>query len=199
MLVVLSTVFVIGLFYSLSDGRIVSFLPTNVRAAEAGDTISERYFGFYSEDFAARNVAIIRGPFSLDTRLTARLFVVESGTLHHGNWFSVGRSRNQIGSPQWGVLNITLALGEQSSPQGREVCLGCSGHIKGSGDASASLLPQGEVVLSTALPGKIVAGKEYIVYVEGDTTFSVDREMTVEEFAKTNKGNYLLVMVHLSK
>jgi hypothetical protein len=53
------------------------------------------------------------------------------------------------------------------------------------------------VVAKQTLPGTITPGRPHIVYVEGDQAINVDGKMTVDEFAKANPGNYLVVTVEL--
>jgi hypothetical protein len=53
------------------------------------------------------------------------------------------------------------------------------------------------VVDKQTLPGKITPGRPHIVYVEGDQAIVVDGSMSVEEFAKANPGNYLVVTVEV--
>ena len=47
----------------------------------------------------------------------------------------------------------------------------------------------------STLPGRLNTGKTYILHVEGDREIKVRREMTIEDFAKQNGGNYLVVTV----
>jgi len=166
-----------------------------VRGTQPSDPVSERYFGFHSNDIKARNVAVVSGPFTTQRRLSACLFLVQDGVVYQGNSFSLGRSNNQIGSPSWQRLDIKLALGDE--PNSSEVILGASGHSSGCScwnrDQFSILRPG--VVSAQVLPGRLDAGKEYIVYVEGDQKFTVDRETSLEDFAKINAGNYLVVSV----
>lgn len=188
----------IGIYYVVTEGIYLPFLPTTVRVADNGDKISENYFGFplEPEDLTIRNIAVVKGPFSLDTGLGVSQEWVQSGKVSQGTRFVIGRSRNRIPSVAWGMLKIKIALGEHSSPNGREVFLGCSGHTHGSGGVCDEPVPQGEAVASAIFPGGLANGVDYIVYVEGDRAFEVDREMTVDEFAqKNNQGSYLVVTI----
>lgn len=49
----------------------------------------------------------------------------------------------------------------------------------------------GRAVMPSSIPPRIV-------YVEGDQSINVDGKMTIEEFAKQNPGNYLVVTVTLT-
>lgn len=103
----------VALLVLTAENRYLWFLPVEVRAAGPSDAIAKRYVGFSSEDMAARNIVVVSGPFSKETSgLSASLFLVRAGAVTPFNTFTVGRSRNRIGSPTWGWLDITLALGE---------------------------------------------------------------------------------------
>jgi hypothetical protein len=63
----------------------------------------------------------------------------------------------------------------------------------------ALVIPRTKVRVAKALPGSLNSGKQYIAFVEGDREFTVDREMGLEEFARKNKGNYLVITVQINR
>jgi hypothetical protein len=186
------------LYFLAAESRLQAFFPVTVRASRGSDTLAERYFGFGAKDLDARNVVVVSGPFSLDTGLTASLFFVQAGSIHQGNAFTVGRSRNRLGTP-W--LNFKLALGEAATSAGPRVYLGCSRQPTGAPcwNSDQSPIPRANVRAARPLPGKLKTGKQHIVFVEGDSEFTVDREMALEEFAKKNKGNYVVIAVQINR
>lgn len=171
--------------------------PVTVREARPTDPLAERYFCFSDDDMQARNVAVVSGPFSLETGVSACLFLVRSGRVEVVNSFVAGRSRNQFGSPDWKRLTIRLALGEKDTPAGRVTTLGSAGQSWGSGQMGKGTLDF-RATVSQVLPGRLPSGREQLVYVEGDSEFVADRDLSIEEFATRNGGNYLVVMVRLN-
>ena len=169
----------------------------DIRAATAKDRTYDRYFGIDSYDETVRrNIAVATGSFTLDTWVSASLYHVKSGQVREINAFTVGRSRNQIGARHWVDMRITLALGDRQSQEGRITQLGSAGHSSGGGRGGELVNDVGPVA-AKFLPGRFTSGTRRIVYVEGDSGFTVDATMTVERFAQENKGNYLVVEVEL--
>jgi hypothetical protein len=167
-----------------------------IRPARSGDPIRERYFGFDREDIEIRNVAVVNGTFTKSTWLTASLIAVQGGRVEEINGFTVGRSPNQIGSPSWQTVTITLALGSRDTPNGRVVQLGSVGHSRGSG-AGGEWLITFPSDFSETFAGSIRPGRDYIIYAEGDTKIDITPQMTITEFVKRNQGNYLVVTAQL--
>ena len=172
----------------------------DVRAATATDRIYERYFGIdsYEEDVAVtyRNIAVATGTFTLGTWMSASLYHVNGGNVQEINAFTVGRSPNRIGAPHWVDMKLTLALGDRDTPAGRVTQLGAAGHSRGGGRGGE--MTHDVVASSTeSLPARFTSGTKRIVYVEGDNGFNVGSTMTLAEFARRNKGNYLVVELEL--
>lgn len=172
----------------------------DVRAATATERTYERYFGIdsYEEDVVAtfRNIAVVTGTFTLGTWMSASLYHVNRGDVQEINAFTVGRSPNQIGAPHWVDMKITLALGDRDTSEGRVTQLGSAGHSRGGG-RGGEMTHNVVASATTFLPGRFTSGTKRIVYVEGDNGFNVSSDMTVEEFASQNKGNYLVVELEL--
>ncbi len=168
----------------------------DVRKADASEQIYERYFGFEFEDMKARNILVATGTFTKSTWLSGTLYLVQGGSASQVNGWTVGRSPNRIGDGIWEGMKITLALGEKNTPNGRVTNLGAAGHSRGGG--SNSELPNTvNVTSSLALPGRVLPGASHIVYVEGDGEPVIDQAMSVNEFARKNAGNYLVVTLQL--
>jgi hypothetical protein len=159
-----------------------------------------RYFGFFDDQsvLKSRNIAEVTGPFSLDTKFSAWLYVVRSGKVEEIETIAVGRSSNQIGGPTWDVLRIRLALGEARTPDGWIVRLGSDGHVRAGGGLTVPTIEHFTTTTSRLFPGKLSNGKKFLIYVEGDQPFEADRSMAVEEFAEKNKANYLVVVGQLN-
>ena len=168
-----------------------------IRAPDADDPVRERYFNIVSNEnpsaqITYKNIAVARGTFTLGTRLTATLYYVKSGEVRSISDLTVGRSPNVIGEPYWVDMKVTLALGNWQVPEGRVTQLGSAGHRRGVGHAG-EMVNDVQPHATQTLPGRLSAGTRRLVYVEGDDGFTVDRSMTVEDFAEVNEGNYLVV------
>jgi hypothetical protein len=94
-------------------------------------------------------------------------------------------------------MTITLALGSRKSPKGRIVQLGSFGHSNGGGVGGEWPVAFASK-FSDAFAGRITPGREYIIYVEGDTKVDLDPRQTVAEFLSKNVGNYLIVTARLN-
>jgi hypothetical protein len=167
-----------------------------IRPATRDDPVRERYFGIDDEEAQVRNFAVVKGTFTKSTWLSSSLYAVQGDQVQEINGFTVGRSPNQIGAPPWQTMTITLALGSWDTRRGRIVQLGSVGHSRGSG-ASGEWPVKFSSTFSDTFSGSITPGREYIVYAEGDTKIDMGREMTLAEFARKNRGNYLVVTAQL--
>src|SRR5262249_5382906 len=161
----------IALVYLLSEGVPLALFPVVVEEAPPGAKIYDHYFPLVSDTGQIRNIAVIRGPFSKETALSAYLFHVNAGVIEMGNSFAVGRSRNRIGEPAWLRMNIRLVLGEQETSDGRVTMLGSAGHTWSSSCMCPVVRHVREPVVTKALPGRLAARRQSIVYVEGDREF----------------------------
>jgi len=193
---------VLVVLYLLSEGLLISCNSVTIRATDETDTKyeSQQYFGIWAKDNTAiRNIAVVEGTFTKSTWLSAWLYVVKAGSVEEENAFTVGRSPNRLGEPIWISMKITLALGEEQKPAGRRVLLGAAGQTRGGGRGGGDDGPVYNFNTRTkkTLPGRLRSGEKYILYVEGDRDCEVGREMSVEEFAAKNGGNYFVVVVQL--
>jgi hypothetical protein len=199
---VVGCIIVLALIYLFSEGLAISCNAVLVRAAKENDKVYDagQYFGIWPKDnMTIRNIVVAEGTFTKDTWLSASLCAVKAGSVEVQNAFTVGRSPNRIGEPIWISMKITLALGEYQKPGGRRVVLGAAGHSRGSGQVGDDNGPLYNVMLRTkkTLPGRLRSGKKYILYVEGDRECEVSREMSLEDFAAKNNGNYFVVAAQL--
>ncbi len=200
--VAIAVIAVLVVPYLFSEGLLISCRSVTVRATGEADKKqdSQRYFGIWAKDNTAiRNIAVVEGTFSKSTWLSAWLYVVKAGAVEEENAFTVGRSPNRIGEPIWISMEITLALGEEQKPTGRRVLLGAAGHTRGGGRGGGDDGPVHNftTLAKRVFPGKLSSGLKYILYVEGDREFNATREMSLEEFAAMNGGNYFVVIGQL--
>jgi len=168
----------------------------DVRKADTSDRIYERYFGFNLEDMKVRNILVATGTFTKSTWLSGTLYLVHGGSISLVNSWTVGRGPNRVGDGIWEGMKITVALGDKNTPNGRVTNLGAAGHTRGGGNGS-DLPNTVNVTLSLAMPGRILPGANHIVYVEGDREPVVDQVMSVDEFARKNAGDYLVVTLEI--
>ncbi len=167
-----------------------------IRAATPSDKVYERYFGSPRENFTARNIAIANGTFTLGTWLTGQLFYVNDGKVQELNAFSVGRTPNAIGAQHWVDMGITLALVTSDSENGQITQLASAGQSRGGGHSTE--IPTSVIgEYSQIAAGRLLFGQSRILYIEGDTQFTLTSDMTVESFAKTNEGSFYVVVIGL--
>lgn len=184
--------------YLISEGVLISWQPIMVRAATPDDEIRSRYFGISSKgDPQIRNIAVLEGTFTKSTFPVAYLYLVRDGKVDDLAGFDFGRSTNQIGGPIWIHMRITLALGDTKWPNGRVTKLGFVGESRAAGHTN-DFVHDIQIVEKKTLPGRLSSGKKYILHVEGDRKFEVSRDMSVEDFAKANAGNFVVVVVQLN-
>jgi len=168
----------------------------DVRAAQPEDRSDRDYLGFSSRNLKARNIAVVEGPFTLDTWLVAYLYLVRSGIKEAVTDLGVGRTHNVPNAPAVQKRRIRLALGEEAKAQGRLINLGCYGYSRGGGGSAETIWPF-ETKCARILEGPLHKGRAEIIYVEGDRECIVDRGMSIDDFAKTNPGNHVVVVVQL--
>jgi len=130
------------------------------------------------------------------------------------------------GDPLWETNEVRLALGDTIVPTGSATKLYFAdappGYDMPFGPSTRAVQHNINIVAQRTLPCRITpsrlhivdvpaapgrrAGRSFtpssipprIVYVEGDQKINVDGKMTIEEFAKQNPGNYLVVTVTLT-
>jgi hypothetical protein len=192
----------LNLVYLFSEGLAISCNAVVARIADQDEKVTdpERYFGISPKDgVTIRDVAVAEGTFTKDTWLSAWLYAVKAGSVEKQNGFTLGRSPSRIGEAIWINMKITLALGEYHRLGGRRVLLAARGFTRGSGTSGDGDGPLYDFPTRTkkVLPGRLWAGRKYILYVEGDRDCTVTREMSLEEFAAQNNGNYFVIVVEL--
>jgi hypothetical protein len=119
--------------------------------------------------------------------------------------YAVYRYFHEINQPIWKSMTFSVAFGEKNVTGGRVTEINIAGDIPQDDPDSDRwyMLPNAPikhdiaVVAKQTLPGTITPGRPHIVYVEGDRQIVVDGKMTVEQFAKANPGNYLVVTVEV--
>lgn len=163
-----------------------------VRPAVLSDRLYEEYFGINDENTTPRNVVVVEGVFSKNTWISASLYLVEAGKVRPMNAVTVGRTSNSLGDLPWQSMKITLALGDAETPDGHATWLGAAGFTRGGGNGGLST-HNVTASFTKATSGTMTAGREYVLYVEGDAQPVVSFNRSVEDFAQTNGGNFLVV------
>lgn len=155
------------------------------------------YFGFPSTNATPRHVASIKGTFTLSCSIEPALFTVRNGRAQYWSSFVVGRSPNRGLPVHWSPLELTLALGDIETNNIVLTSLGCAGmeRAQGAPGCVASDIPN---LYSSLLTGRIRRKHEYLVYVEGNHTFSAEREWAPKDFAKNNTtGDFIMVSIYV--
>ncbi len=176
-------------------GITIAWEPVKIRPAILADPVDEHYFSTTpGEDIPFQgNVVVAEGTFSKRTWLTAVLYVVRSGEAKELDALSLGRSPNRFGEPTWITMQITLALGNVEQVGGRVTHLGAFGQTRGGGQGGVEVVHNINPLATKVLATELTATTLQIVYVEGDREPEVTSGMTVEEFAKINGGNFLVL------
>jgi hypothetical protein len=144
-----------------------------------------------------RHVAVVTGRLSEGTSISAVVYLVQSGLVtegerHLARRFEKGKATETL---RLGFFD-TLARGGRAT----SYFFFASVHNSMTWDRDnlvRSIEHHFTTVAKQNVPGTITPGRPHIVYVEGDRQIVVDGSMSVEEFAKMNPGNYLLVTVEV--
>ncbi len=174
--------------------------PLTVREPLETDVVRGRYFMIpyvegAGEDIAVRNIAVVEGTFANSTLLKATLVVVRSGKVERQSGLSAGRSSGQFGGP-WKKMKIMLAIGESQTADGRRIYFGSYGASSAAGSTGFPVR-ENAIVTRRLLSGPLARGRECILYVEGSQDFHVARNMSVEEFAQNNPGEFTVVVARV--
>ena len=156
---------------------------------------TDYYFGI-DEPSEIQNILNISGVFKKRTRLSAGLYLVSNGNFESINGFTVGRSTNRVGEPWLMTMKLTFALGEKNGKTGTLTQLGCYGHTRGGG-GSGYLENNVDKKFTKTYNGTMTPGNDLIVYVAGSKQFDLEPNQTIEDFAKTNSGEYLVIVSSL--
>ncbi len=158
---------------------------------------------FADEDFVSsrRNAAVVTGSFTRDTLLSISVHMVQAGRVSQSQPPAVQFSRKDscnTKGPFRKDVRLWLSLVDETN---NSTDLIMSWTESGESDERRPLSTNVKctinVVAKQTLPGTITPGRPRIVYVEGDRQIVVDASMTVEEFAKANPANYLVVTVEV--
>jgi len=161
-----------------------------VRAATAEDKV------FADESLASqRNAAVVTGHFMRSTSLMVSLHVVQAGMVEHLPGRVFGRDVASKGR-FWEDVKLWLYLTDGPGA-GLRMIWNAKGDTEAWEQWFKPVKDLGQVVAKQTLPGTIIPDRPHIVYVEGDQQINVDGKMTVEEFAKANPGNYIVVAVEI--
>lgn len=171
----------------------------------ASDEVCDHYFGFQSaeilyklapNDIDTKEVAVVKGHIWCNTCLDVDLYLVQSGVVSRGNSVSVGRSSSRISPGRLENVSVRVALGESKTSRGDLTVVGCSGLGAGAG-GGAPILHNIQRRSAQTFRGRLTPGEHRIVYVEGDALPVVSPRMSIHDFARNNKGAYLVVVLEL--
>lgn len=169
-----------------------------ISAASVDEEIhTDYYFGIDDRPAEITNILNISGVFKKRTRLHANLYLVRNGSVENVTGFSVGRSPNRIGEPWLVTMDLTLALADRPSQSGTTTQLGCYGQTRGGGGIGYAEHDI-DCAFTESYNGTMSHGQNLIVYVTGDTEFDFDPNTSIEDFAKANTGEYLVVVSSLN-
>lgn len=168
------------------------------RCRAAGFDERGSYRGFDARlPSSAKPIAVVDGTFSKHMSISATLYIVADGMIRECMSCSGGRSPNKMDGQRWADLCLQFALQSGTLPDGhRFTRIGLRGHEAG---GAGGFTPEHDIdaVATQTFSGKLEAGREYLLHVEGDRPFDARREMSVEEFAESNPGNFVVVVVTL--
>ena len=187
-----------------------------IRTPKVGAPVHESYGSFSNKTADIKNIAILHGSFKPnDWLVNARLLEVRAGQAHEINTLGISDSRIYLDPPmrrglvaKWvsrliEIINrktypmeICLALGVRETANGRIVLIGSNGSSRCVGSFRERTISIPDTYCSS-YSGAVNSGREYIIYVEGDTEIVMAQHMTLSEFSKQNTGNYLVVTAQL--
>jgi len=127
--------------------------------------------------------------------VSAFFYYVHSGQIDQINSISVCRIPNSIPYAHIKDLKFTFALSAEKTSNGISTSLGCVGHTRGGGGGRDSLIHNHQMTKTQLFDGRLRGGRTYLLYIEGDTSFVATRDMTIDEFAKKNNGNFFVVTI----
>lgn len=188
-LLVAVTVLAVG----LAVWSAVSRKEVMVRTPRPDDAdLSKDIAMFLSEEMRSRKIAVI----ATNEWLSFSLYVVQGGIVSEISTWRAGRSANAFGTPSREEMQVLLALGENDDPQGilTELVIAGAENVHGK---AATVLRTFKTTTKKLQPGKIGPGRPHIIYVEGDRPIVLNADMSIQDFAKKNPGNYLVVVVQL--
>lgn len=147
----------------------------------------------YSGDtpLTGRVIASVEGPIAVGHPISAHLYLVQNGVVKDCGSASSGRSAEP--RPKYRTLRIVIGLAEADQPAGKLTVLNARGGSRAGG--WGEVVSKVESRFQSTYTGNLPKGSTQLLYVEGDREFVADREMAVEQFAKANDGNYLVVTV----
>jgi hypothetical protein len=175
-----------------------------VRAATAEDKfIGDGGFKFKfigDRSFSSqRKAAVVTGRFTESTSLSLTLHLMQAGKAVQLPTDVFGRKVTNAKSPFRKNVGLKLSLVETTTSPGNSTLLMTTWTENGDEPNTqfSAVEHNFNVVATKTLPGTITPGRPHIIYVEGDRQIVVDGKMTVEEFARANSGNYLVVTVEV--
>lgn len=144
-----------------------------------------------------RHIARIDARLCKGTDLDTSLYLVESGTVTEISRITFGASSAELGFAPLGRFHATLALCDAETPIGRVTLLGCRVYAAGAATISSVKPHRAGNVTTRLFPGTVISRKGRIIYVEGTDSVDVTGNMSVEDFATRNNGDYLVITLRL--
>ena len=186
----LSVCFVVAVL--LGMWRVLFVSEASVYGITKGEEAIARFFtvGNLGEGGKGKAVFGVAGRLPGERWIRATLYSVQKGTIKQVASISAGVHSYGISNR----FDIRFALCKNDKSLTPELMLGVSGHRK-AGGSGTPLFECRRPTNKKVFTGFVSLGSPTIAYVEGDES-TVDRRMTVQEFAERNStGDYIVITV----
>ena len=124
--------------------------------------------------------------------LSGTVYTIRNGLVNEGSSVTIARESGNAGDIVRTIHFRVVLCEHEIDGFGRAVSLGITNHPAGTG-GGAPLHNDFDVRNSLILPGRLPYWGERIVYIEGDTAPYVWKSMSLDEFAKLNSGNHVVI------
>jgi len=94
-------------------------------------------------------------------------------------------------------MRITLALVAYDSENGPMTTIASGGQSRGGGNSN-EISTTVEAKYRQTVPVTFLSSRSQILYVEGDSPFTLTPDMSVESFATANPGTFYVVLIGLN-
>ncbi|MFH1227858.1 MAG: hypothetical protein V1701_08135 [Planctomycetota bacterium] len=171
-----------------------------------GELIQEKEYrdGKWIDVPIPRNLCSVSASLTLNTRVRSTLYIVRSGSVEYICSHTMMRSPNMVGGDEnapW-EAKVTVAMTEENVDGNIKYLLCSQGCSRSTTSHSAKTFKQFDrhyvknlLADSINIQKAIPLEEESILYVEGDSQFDASPKMAVADFAKQNKGNFLVVTI----
>lgn len=162
-----------------------------VRAADGHD---ERESYIPNQDATrALQACSVSGRFFSSTRFTISLYEIRNGKTNKCSTLSCSKSTNQVAFIPWETMTISVALLESTDEDlGEAYWLAVSGSSRVSAHNAAARFP-GVPRFDETFDQTLTTSREVVLHVVGDSEFEGEPGMSVDEFAASNPGEFLVI------